>query len=266
LLLLAGVADDEELGGIATVDDLVGVLRAAQEGDPLAYAQAHDRFAAAWMGRLAGLRLLEGPGLHLYLVEVGQGVKALIAGDASGLNWPFGQIITEPREIALVAVRLCELWAASTGEPAEPLILDEDLAGYLEALPGVEIVVPHEQSPAALAHRNGLERLLRTLDAMAPGRIGPPHFDLTVTLVAAGLMQLWGRWLHNFAGSSAHYILRNFIRRRGRLIVGPSEVAVRMAPLPLDLVIEMSGYMAKMERVPWLGERDLSFKIAVEGQ
>jgi hypothetical protein len=87
------------------------------------------------------------------------------------------------------------------------------------------------------------------------------HMDPTGDL-AEDLLRLWARWLRGFAESSVPFLLENFIRRPGSIFTSPTEITVVMPPRPLDLVIEMAGYLAPIENVSWLGGRRLSFTIA----
>jgi hypothetical protein len=81
-------------------------------------------------------------------------------------------------------------------------------------------------------------------------------------LVAFSLLRLWSRWLRQFSESSVPYLLDQFIRRPGRLSASPAGVWVELEPRPLDIVIEMAGYLTPLEGVPWLGGRTVHFRIA----
>ncbi len=47
--------------------------------------------------------------------------------------------------------------------------------------------------------------------------LGLPEADLTITLTAIALLRLWARWLRQFGDSSVPYVLKNFVRRAGRI-------------------------------------------------
>jgi hypothetical protein len=83
----------------------------------------------------------------------------------------------------------------------------------------------------------------------------------SIAALAVVLLRLWSRWLRGFAQSSAPYLLRQFIRRRGRIAARPNEIEVILRPAQLDVVLEMSGYLAPTPPVPWLGDRRVSFRI-----
>jgi hypothetical protein len=92
----------------------------------------------------------------------------------------------------------------------------------------------------------------------------PSHIpqQRSTTALAIGLLRLWARWLRGFAQSSVPYLLRQFIRRAGRIEVRPDEIAVILRPAQLDVVLEMSGYLAPTPPVFWLAHRRVSFRIA----
>ncbi len=86
----------------------------------------------------------------------------------------------------------------------------------------------------------------------------------SITALAVHLLRLWSRWLRGFAQSSVPYLLQQFIRRAGQIEVRPDEIAVIMRPAQLDVVLEMSGYLAPTPPVPWLAHRRVSFRITRE--
>jgi hypothetical protein len=88
-----------------------------------------------------------------------------------------------------------------------------------------------------------------------------PDADLTLALTAIAVLRVWARWLRQFAASSIPYILDNFIRRPGRVYVGAHEITVDMEPRPLDIAIEVAGYSARLERVPWLDHRHVCLQL-----
>ena len=80
-------------------------------------------------------------------------------------------------------------------------------------------------------------------------------------LTAVSVLRAWARWLPRLSGSSVPYLLENFIHRSGTLTVDAKRVLVEMDPKPLDVVIEMAGYTSDLERVDWLGGRNLIVRI-----
>jgi hypothetical protein len=57
------------------------------------------------------------------------------------------------------------------------------------------------------------------------------------------------------------YLLRNLVRRSGRIDIRADEIHVKMRPAPLDAILEMSGYLAPTPAISWLGDRRVSFRI-----
>jgi len=97
--------------------------------------------------------------------------------------------------------------------------------------------------------------------ALGPGRLADPGAELTAGLAAAALLRLWARWLHGFAGASVPFLLTSFVRRPGWLVHEGNVLVVEMAPLPLDVALEMAGYTAELEPQPWLCDRRIRFRI-----
>jgi hypothetical protein len=80
-------------------------------------------------------------------------------------------------------------------------------------------------------------------------------------LVACLLLRLWARWLRQFSSSGVPYLLSNFVRRGGRLRASGNVLTVELERGPLDIVVEMAGYLAELERVPWLGGGSVRFGL-----
>lgn len=104
------------------------------------------------------------------------------------------------------------------------------------------------------------DTLVTALHALGSGRVGVPDADLTLDLTAAALLRLWAVWLKKLTGSSVPYLLENAVRRPGRVVRRGDKLEVWLEPAPLDVVLEMSGYLAELESVPWLGRR-VTFRL-----
>ena len=123
-------------------------------------------------------------------------------------------------------------------------------------------------------YQSGDERLVSALSALSANAqlsstalmpspqplLGQADWDLTLALTANGLLRLWARWLRGFGELSAPYLLEQFIRRPGRLLITAGRVTVELEPRPLDIVLHLSGYLAPLQ-ASWLGERTLHFEI-----
>ena len=98
------------------------------------------------------------------------------------------------------------------------------------------------------------------MQALDHGRLGLLQVDLTVGLAASALLRLWARWLPQFAQASVPYLLSEFIHRPGWMSRRPDGLLIEVESRPLDIVLEMSGYLAELERVPWLGNQNIRFQ------
>lgn len=96
------------------------------------------------------------------------------------------------------------------------------------------------------------------MKALSPEREEP---DLFILLTAAVLLRCWARWLRGFSASSVPYLLEHFIRRPGHLEHKADVLRVVLEPRPMDVVLEISGYLDQLPEVPWLGNRRVEFKI-----
>lgn len=224
----------------ATHDD----LRARWAAD----SAQHDAFQRALLRTLLGQRLVDRSALHLYRQPLHDGSEALIAADDSTALWPLGHILHAPDDAAQIVTEWRAAWAEITGHT--PALIADDALGI-----DPTVGVAQRVTPA------GRERLASALAALEHGQLGLPDADLTVALTAIALLRLWARWLRQFADSSVPYLLKNFVRRAGRIIDRPDGLLVELEPLPLDIVVEMAGYTAALERVPWLDGRQLRFSL-----
>ena len=80
--------------------------------------------------------------------------------------------------------------------------------------------------------------------------LGPAiaEHDAAIADAAEVLLHEWASWLRGFAGSSAPFVLERFVRRPGRVRrIGEEVVVVRLERRPLDLVLEMAGYLDELD-------------------
>lgn len=259
LLLALGL----RLGGVAasaetmpeTIDEGLCLLAGVKQRSTLtglrgAWADAgaadHARLQAALLRVMAGQRLLSADVMHLYRIESDGNATLLIAGDETARLWPLGRILKPHEEAAPIISAWLDAWEDATGiRPV--LVVDE--RGEGESLESSE------------AHKAGREALLAAWHALADGRLGLEETDLTIFLVAQSLLRIWARWLRQFSSSSVKYLLDNFIRRRGKLSASHGELLVELERGPLDIVIEMAGYLDELERVPWLEHRRVRYVL-----
>lgn len=196
-------------------------------------------FQASLLRTLQGQRLIGDGGLRLHTVDLPGGAVGLVAGDEQAQLWPLGAVVRSDDEIRAALAGWRVAWSELTGaEPALPL----------------------EPGPAALGE-GGRERLLAALAALGHGGLGLAAPDLTIGLAATALLRGWCRWLRNFGDSSVPYLLSQFIHRSGAVTARPDGLLVELAPLPLDVMLEISGYTAAIERVPWLDGGSVRFRM-----
>jgi len=91
----------------------------------------------------------------------------------------------------------------------------------------------------------------------------PPGVERSddLTLIAIHLLRLWARWLPALGTSSVPYLLANLVRRQGEIDIRDRSIDVRLRPGPLDVVLQMAGYLNDIAAVPWLGDRKMSLRI-----
>jgi hypothetical protein len=82
-----------------------------------------------------------------------------------------------------------------------------------------------------------------------------------LALVAVHVLRLWARWLPGIGSSGVPYLLKNLIRRSGRIEVRRDAIDVVLRPAPLDVVLEMSGSLAEVPAIPWLENRKVTLRI-----
>lgn len=218
---------------------------------PLQTPSALQKFNPVWLRILSDQRLLDGETIHLYRLPAGEDLR-LLATDAAGLC-PLGWTnITSLSAPDLIQSWLAD-WTLACGlEPQ--VVCDEELRDWLPDSTRAVILTPGADDLMASEHRRFREELVSALQAISAYK-----HDLTLTLVALAGLRLWARWLPNFGSSSVSYLLTNFVRCAGRLYLEPGRLRVELAPLPLDMVLQMAGYTAPLEALSWLEDRRLDF-------
>ncbi|MBV9958213.1 MAG: hypothetical protein JO360_07320, partial [Acidobacteria bacterium] len=242
LLLALGL----RLGGVADsllIDEGLCLLAGVRPGLSLAELRAvwaesdeadHARLQLELLRLLAGQRLLSMEVMHVSRLESETGATLLIAGDETTSLWLLGRVLKSDDEVAPIISAWLDVWEEASGvRPA--LVLDASEAGR--------------------------QSLLAAWRALADGRLSLEAADLTLFLVAQSLLRMWARWLRQFAASSVPYLLESFIRRRGWLAAEDGYLLVELERAPLDIVIEMAGYLEELEGVPWLEHGRIRFVL-----
>ena len=84
---------------------------------------------------------------------------------------------------------------------------------------------------------------------------------MLTTVICESILGAWTHWLPGLSDSSSAFLLANLVQRSGKICVDDRGVRVSLQRRPFDVVIEMAGYLETIERVPWLGDRNLSFQF-----
>jgi hypothetical protein len=118
------------------------------------------------------------------------------------------------------------------------------------------------ERPARERLCEAIERVLQDRSAFAPSLAprrepgAPP-----LAAIALHLFRLWAHWLPGVAHSTPQWLLDRLIRRRGSIRAESRVVAVSLRPAPLDVVLEMAGYLKPIASASWLGDRRITFAI-----
>jgi hypothetical protein len=91
--------------------------------------------------------------------------------------------------------------------------------------------------------------------------LGDPQTDRTVGIVAVAVLLAWTGWLRGFGESSPAFVLDQFVRRPGAISLSEGCAAVELERRPLDLVLEMAGYLGELDAGAVLPRR-ISFSLA----
>jgi hypothetical protein len=246
-------------GAPLTLAELQGIWNAVPPA-------GHDRFQAALLRVLIGQRVVAPATLHLYRLTLDADGNALVVGDASGRVWPLGRVFETEAAIPAILADWLTTWTQTAGSDPVQIVADATLEPWLPPLAeATELLLAEENSitdaEALGAHQQGREALQTALQALTPTALGIPQADLSLALTALLLLRVWARWLRGFATASAPYLLDNLIRRAGTRTVDANSLLVELAPAPLDVVLEIAGYTAELDKLPWLGQRRVKFRI-----
>ena len=99
------------------------------------------------------------------------------------------------------------------------------------------------------------------LDFLDLEETNSPNLDRTIAAVTCLLLRMWARWLRGFSDSSQEFLIDSFFRRPGRIYAAKDFLLVELDQRPLDVVMEMAGYLADLELVPWLPGKRIKFSL-----
>jgi hypothetical protein len=144
------------------------------------------------------------------------------------------------------------LWAGA--ERPDPAAL---AAGDVSDLAGDVVQVLRDQR---LVEGDVAAALAADVEAFPPYP-APAEVDRAVAVVAAAVIRAWARWLPGLRGASARYLREGSLVRGGSVVATRESVDVRLDPAPLDVVLEMAGYLRPIARVSWLDGRAVTFAV-----
>ncbi len=220
-------------------------------------ASHHAQFQEALFTIAAGQRLVQPAIMQVFQVNLPDGNRAVIAADETGILWPLGRVLTADAEVETTVREWSSLWNDATGVQPRIIANDPNLSSLLESITH-NSVLPRDEDEQT-AYDKGRAALLEAMGSLQQGQTGNPDLDLTTTIVACLLLRVWSRWLRGFSASSVPFLIDNFVRRRGRLLARADELFVELERHPLDLIVEMAGYLFDVEHVPWLSGGRVKF-------
>jgi hypothetical protein len=131
-----------------------------------------------------------------------------------------------------------------------------------------DLLIPHRANLAALEAAlrervSGLQVAVPDLDGAVatPPDDDPASVAASLQRVAGMLLVAWARWLRGLEASSPRFLIDRCLRRHSTVSFTDAAVTVALEPAPLDVVLQMAGYLQPIETVPWLGGRSVAFKI-----
>lgn len=201
-------------------------LRAAwREIDESGHALFQDRILAL----LSTRGLLDEESLELHRCPLLDGRIALVAGARNAQLWPLVRIAQNPVEEDDARQSIEEAWLRATGTATSTTPASESSSQALE---------------------DALNAVLR---GSADLHLEDAMCAWTLALASVSILRLWAIWLKKFSHSSTPYLLRNFIRRPGEVWRAKGGLFVRLAPQPMDIVLEMAGYFESFHAYskPW---------------
>jgi hypothetical protein len=208
----------------------------SDEGEPTAGASLYLLSRAVLDGGLPGLATAHG-------VPLG----ALLAGLAVSwlrLEWP----LDGPAH---------DWTGAASREDTTPAVLDE-------AAPRLTALAEALRARLRDQGLTGIEAV-GTGDSSADAPAGTPPWSpgvaATLDEIARPLLRSWGRWLPGLKEASARFLLSQCLRRGGAVRVSDSHIAVTLDPAPLDVVLQMAGYLQPIAALPWRDGRAASFTV-----
>jgi len=129
----------------------------------------------------------------------------------------------------------------------ESLNLDQLTTAIIETVLAQRLIDP----PEALESTNG-------------SSVGAFSEQTVVSLshIVTLLLKAWAHWVPGLRNSSTNYLLDNFIRRSGKIIVNEQRITVELDRKPLDEILKLSGYLDDTPPVAWLQNRTVRYRFS----
>ncbi|MGF1580038.1 MAG: hypothetical protein ACFCD0_11815 [Gemmataceae bacterium] len=176
------------------------------------------------------------------------GKPLLLGGDETSGTWPFVAPLDQVTDTVSLVARWREVWERITKKPPT-LIVPKS---FPNAYPEGSLLEYREDNPP---------NLTVLLESLEVGIVGVPWFDSTMTAAAPILLRAWAGWLKVLSDSSVPYLLGQFIRRSGRILPQEKGLLVELEPRPLDVVLQMSGYLEPIEFFTRFPIRRVQFQL-----
>src|SRR6185295_12568787 len=184
------------------------------------------------------------------------------AADASATLWSLGRLIDTEKDKTTALLDLVAAWEAETGMKPAVFTRNSALQSILTAESEMTILPRSDELDET--HQRGRDDLLLAFAALDHHPFDRPHVDLTLAIMCCMLLRIWARWLPRFSSSSVPYLANNFVRRPGRLHADDQGLLVELKPGPLDVVLEMAGYLSDLDYVSWIPGGRVRFRLLGE--
>ena len=98
-------------------------------------------------------------------------------------------------------------------------------------------------------------------DSEADGPLAAAESSAVLDAIASWLLRAWARWLPGLREASAGFLRAQCLARGGVVRRSTTRIDVTLDPAPLDVVLQMAGYLRPIEALPWCGGRAVSFAV-----
>jgi hypothetical protein len=238
-------------------------IRGALHESPSSNATALDPHLA---GRIAAVRAMAPPALAVLRALVSVTMRE---EDGAAQSTPYGGLFLLVRGV--LDVRLQAL-TRDAGVPFD-LLLAGLAAEWFAARPPYDaptaLWVGRDDADrdALMEHGDGLAALRDALvQALVDQRcLDAPPVEVRETAPMAAIAWLviraWSRWLPGLAAASVPFLIGKGLTRQARVTTTKTTIDVALAPAPLDVVLQMAGYLRPLETVAWLDGRRVVFSV-----